>query len=72
VQTFPGQAHLAPLTFSLVVTATDNGAAPLAAALSATRAYTVFVLDADDPPEFDASALTLSVPENSAQTRRHD
>ena len=59
-------ASLAPLTFVVQVTVTDNGAAPIAAALSATASYVISVVDADDPPVFVASSLAVTLPENSA------
>ena len=59
-------AILAPLTFALQVTVTDNGLEPLTAALSATATYVVYVTDADDPPVFVTTSLGVTLPEDSA------
>ena len=58
-------ASLAPLTFAIQVTVTDNGQAPITAALANTATYVVYVLDADDPPVFVTSSLAVTLPENA-------
>ena len=65
VQTFPGQAYLAPLTFTVVITVTDNGVAPVTPALNSSATYIIYVVDADDPPVFTPSSLSVTLPENS-------
>jgi hypothetical protein len=62
-------AGLAPLTFSLQITVTDNGVAPITASLASTSTYTVYVLDADDPPVFVASSLAVTLPRTRPTAR---
>jgi hypothetical protein len=59
-------ASYAPLTFVVGVTVTDSGAAPITGALTASASYVILIADADDPPVFITSSLSVTIPENSA------
>ena len=52
-------------SYTLSITVTDNGVAPITAALSTTSTVTINIVDADDAPVFVLSSLSASVPENS-------
>jgi sugar lactone lactonase YvrE len=52
-------------SFMITITVTDNGIAPITAALSDTRNYTIIIIDANDAPVFVVSSLSVTLPENS-------
>jgi hypothetical protein len=52
-------------SYTLEVTVTDNGVAPIIAALSTTSTVTISIVDADDAPVFIVNSLSVTLPENS-------
>jgi len=52
-------------SYTLSVTVTDNGVAPITAALSTTSTVTINILDADDAPVFVINSLSATLAENS-------